>query len=41
MLFGGIGLVAHCLSVFVFHGNWEESEVEKEVQRIKKRQNPG
>jgi hypothetical protein len=40
MVFWGIGLVAHCLSVFVFHGNWEESEVEKEMQRIRKNQTP-
>ena len=32
----GIGLVFHCLNVFVFHGNWEENEVEKEIRRIKK-----
>ena len=38
MLFWGIGLVVHCLSVFAFHGGWEESEVEKEVRRIKKNQ---
>lgn len=36
IVFWGIGLVVHCLSVFVFHGNWEQKEVEKEVQRIKK-----
>jgi len=40
MIFWGIGLVSHCLSVFVFHGNWEENEVEKEVRRIKKNQGP-
>jgi hypothetical protein len=32
----GIGLILHCLSVFVFHGSWEQNEVEKEVRRIKK-----
>jgi hypothetical protein len=32
----GIGLVIHCLSVFAFHGGWEDNEVEKEIARIKK-----
>lgn len=35
-VFWGIGLLFHCLSVFAFHGGWEQSEVEKEIQRIKK-----
>jgi len=32
----GIGLVIHCVSVFAFHGGWEDSEVEKEIARMKK-----
>jgi hypothetical protein len=32
----GIGLVIHCVSVFAFHGAWEDKEVEKEMARIKK-----
>jgi hypothetical protein len=32
----GIGLVIHCLSVFAFHGGWEDSEVEKEIAKMKK-----
>ena len=35
----GIGLLMHGLKVFVSHGGWEESEIEKEVRRIK--QNSG
>ena len=36
----GIGLVLHCLSVFVFQRRtgWEQRELEKEVQRIKREQ---
>ena len=32
----GIGLVIHGVSTFAFHGGWEDSEVEKEVARMKK-----
>ena len=32
----GIGLLLHGLNVFVSHGGWEESEIEKEVRRLKK-----
>jgi len=32
----GIGLIIHFLSVFAFHGGWEDNEVEKEINRMKK-----
>jgi hypothetical protein len=36
--FWGVGVVAHCIVVFVAPGaDWEQREIEKEVQRIKKK----
>lgn len=34
----GIGLLFHCLGVFVFSGNtaWEQREIEKEVERMRR-----
>jgi hypothetical protein len=32
----GIGLVIHCLSVFALHGGWEDQQVQKEIEKIKK-----
>ena len=39
----GIGLVFHCLGVFVFNKEtgWERNEVEKEVARLRKTGQPG
>ncbi|MFC1845832.1 2TM domain-containing protein [Chloroflexota bacterium] len=36
----GIGLVLHCLSIFVFtrKTGWEQRELEKEVQKLKREQ---
>lgn len=38
----GIGLVAHGLSIFVFHGflghEWEESQIKKYIERDKRKQ---
>lgn len=36
----GIGIVIHCLNVFVFdrRTGWEQRELEKEVQKIKREQ---
>jgi uncharacterized membrane protein len=35
-VFWGIGLIFHCLSVFAFHGGWEQKEINKEIARLKK-----
>jgi hypothetical protein len=32
----GIGLLFHCFGVFVFHSGWEEKEVQKEIDKMKK-----
>lgn len=32
----GLGLLFHFFGVFVFHGNWEDREVQKEIDRMKK-----
>lgn len=32
----GIAIVIHGVSVFAFHGDWEEREVEKEIAKMKK-----
>jgi uncharacterized membrane protein len=35
-VFWGIGLVAHGLGVFAFHGDWEQKEIDREIAQIKK-----
>ena len=32
----GIGLVFHGLGVFAFHGGWEQKEIDREIEQIKK-----
>lgn len=32
----GIGVLLHGLNVFVYHGGWEQNEIEKEICRLKK-----
>jgi len=35
-VFWGMGLIFHGLSVFAFHGGWEQKEINKEIKQIKK-----
>ena len=35
-VFWGIGLVSHGLGVFAFHGGWEQKEIDREIEQIKK-----
>ncbi len=35
-VFWGMGLVFHCLSVFALHSGWEQKEINKEIERLKK-----
>jgi len=35
-IFWGIGLIVHCLSVFAFRSGWEQKEINKEIERLKK-----
>lgn len=32
----GIGLAIHCVSVFALHGDWEDRQVQKEIEKMKK-----
>ena len=31
-----MGLIFHGLSVFAFHGGWEQKEIDREIEQIKK-----
>jgi uncharacterized protein (DUF486 family) len=35
-VFWGIGLVSHGLGVFAFHSGWEQKEIDKEIEQLKK-----
>ena len=35
-VFWGIGLIFHCMGVFAFHSGWEQKEINKEIEQIKK-----
>jgi hypothetical protein len=35
-VFWGIGLISHGLGVFAFHGGWEQKEIDREIEQIKK-----
>jgi uncharacterized membrane protein len=35
-VFWGIGLISHGLGVFAFHSGWEQNEINKEIERLKR-----
>jgi len=35
-VFWGIGLLFHGLGVFAFHSGWEQKEIDREIEQIKK-----